>query len=233
MLVATIAPRWARFYELFGLELPWGTYRTLQAGQALGSPTGIFFVAVALGLGLLPLRLARGSPALAWWFGIGALVATCAGVFAWLLLEVPLASLHFSSFGPPSPFQLSLQARPGRYLAMLVFGLLPELGGGWLCVVAPILAWRWVRATRQVSRSPRGSLPVEALRALVVCSLPALVLGTLAFAVGRLGYAHDGLVVAPSYAGAGTVALVVYGAALWLRLRRPSPEELSAPSPPT
>jgi len=149
------------------------------------------------------------------------------GLFAWLSLELGLVGLHFSSsFGPPTPFELAIKARPGRFLAMLVFGPSPLL---WLFLL--VMAWGWLKASIHLHHRPRTSLPVEARRAAVMGSFPALVLGALAYAAGPMGYAPDGVLVAPpAMAAAGTVVVVVFGAALWLRLRRPPPDDVTAPS---
>lgn len=230
-LVATIAPRWARFYRDAGFELGWAVERTLQLGEVLGSPPGAILAALLLGLGLLPLRLARGSPALAWWFGGGALVAVVLGVLAWLLLETPLVNIHWN-LGPATPFQLAIRARPGRFLATLVFGVLFAVPPGvWLLGLA--LAWGWLRKAIAVHRLPRGPLGEEVVRAFALSWFPMLVLGTLAGKAGRMADVPDVLLVPPPFAAAGTVVVVLYLAALGLRLQRPAPDDVSAPSPPT
>lgn len=227
-LLTIIAPRWVEFYARLGFELPYLSLHTFQLAEAVSSPLGLAMTAATLALGLLPLRLApRWQAAIVAWFGGGVFVAGGVAFFVWLGLELPLHTILWD-LGPPGPFQRSIESRASFQLGRVIREL-PR----WLCTFVVVGTLPWLVFAGDTFRRPRGSLAIEARRALVLCALPALVLGSFAFAAGHLGYEPESLVVSPALAAAGTVVVVVYGATLWFRLRRPAPDTITAPSPPT
>jgi hypothetical protein len=222
ILVAAITGPWMALYSSMGVELPWVTTYVVRAGDALRGPLGWFVLAPVLALGLLPLRMGTGQEPYRRWLLLGIGQAGLAAVLVWGALELPRLELRSGFTTNEDGDEVSLNPPPRDVGQMVAYAgvLLAPI----VLSVAFVQVFAWLMLSRDVLLLRRADVSTEAMRAVVIATVPALgaAIGAYALVEDLRAGPSTGLVVEPSLAAAGTAVLVVYGAALWFRLRRPS-----------
>lgn len=220
LAAATVVLRalWLDFYERLGVELPWATALLFRSADALRAGWGVLALLAALALVLGPVRVVPRSAALRPWLRLSLAQCALLGLTMWGVIELPLLTLQRCLCDKSL---LGLADGPRSRAVALVVMTAPLAS----LVVGLAQAGAWIRLAIDAVPLPRGSLALEAGRAVQIAGLPALALGTLAYALvdeWRLRPPAF-LLVSPALAVTGTVVLATFGAAFAMRLRRASP----------
>lgn len=221
ILTAAIVGPWMALYASMGVELPWITSLVVDVGDALRGPVGWLALAPVLALGLLPLRMGTGNEPYRRWLLLGIAQAGLAALLVWGALELPRLELRSGLVQNEDGSVSTLNEPPrdiGQTMAYAAIAIAPLMLG-----VTFVQVFAWLVLSRDVLRLRRAEMGTEAQRAVVIATVPGIGAAIGAYSVVdelRAG-PSTGLVVAPSLAAAGTALLIVYGAVLWFRLRRP------------
>lgn len=204
--VSVVGP-WTTIYAATRCEVQEQTRFVVAVGESLRGPGGWFALAPCLALGLLPLRLGVTGASYRRWLVLGIAQAAIVGMLVWASLELPLAVRQILVRG-----SLDLRGRAATSALFVAPGMV---------ALAFLQLTSWVALSREVYRLPRAWTGEEALRALVLAAAPAFgaAIAAFLFVVATRATASTSLLVSPPVAAAGTAMLVVYGVALWLRLR--------------
>jgi hypothetical protein len=220
LALATVVLRalWLDFYERLGVELPRATALVFQTGDALRAGWGLLVLLAALALVLGPVRVVPRSAALRPWLRLSLAQCALLGLAMWGAIELPLLTLQ-RCLCDKSLLELADGPRSTAVALVLMTAPLASL------VVGLGQAGAWIRLAIDAVPLARGTLPLEAGRAVQIAGLPALALGTLTYALldeWRLRPPAF-LLVSPAVAVTGTVVVATFGAALSMRLRHASP----------
>lgn len=200
-------------YRALGIEPPAPARAVFEASDALLEGPGLLGLVGLIALGLAPAVLTPTSPSLRRWFVLSLAHVALAAVGACVALAAGLYWNSGCSCGRHDPGGYT---GAGRVLEQVLRALLLAC---MVLALAQLEAWFAMRV--QARPRPRASLAAEAGRALVMAAAPALLLGGVAGAtVEATRLVEGGLVLIPvPLAAGGTVALAVWGLAVWTRLR--------------
>jgi hypothetical protein len=205
------APGWCAWVSASGLELSWFEELTLEIGY---SPATVPLLAIALAIGQAPRASTHDVLATRLWYGLGPLQALALAIFLERLFVAPQAP----TFWRTTPGSLS----PCGNIKYTV----PLIIVTW--VITPLVVLQglaWARLSEQTWRSPRSELGVELLRAAMIAALPCAVLAWFFLSGGAPRIRMPQWILVPRPVALSiTASGLIFGAVLWVRLRR-GPDE--------
>jgi hypothetical protein len=215
LLIATISGPWMANYASSGVWLSEATRNAVLVCEVVRSPVGWIVLFMSLSLGLIPMYLDLAGAAYRRFLVFGVIHAVLATSVLWAALELPLL-LQVRRWNETGNAAVLREEGIRGVITEAGLALAPAMVTAALLQLAS-----WVALSRRVFRLPRADNGEEALRALILAVVPALGAALIAFFVAAKTRTtlSANLLVSPPVAAAGTVMLLVYSVALWLRIR--------------